>query len=233
MAIYSGVNINTSGLLFSLDAGSNRSYIGSGTTTIDLSGGIGATLVNGVGFTSSNGGSFVFDGTNDFLNISSTNVLTFGTNTFSIDFWIYTTSGTGIRTILSNYNDYNTDYSTYFYMGVYTYEVLSMNNKVLFLDSTGNFVNNSFGVDITTNQWTHVVFTRSGNDLSCYKNGVLVSSAVKSNNFSGIRASKIGGGVASISTFPGYLPSTKIYNRALSAQEIKNNYEATRDRYGI
>ena len=76
MAIYSGVNINTSGLLFSLDAGSNRSYIGSGTTTIDLSGGIGATLVNGVGFTSSNGGSFVFDGTNDFLNISSTNVLT-------------------------------------------------------------------------------------------------------------------------------------------------------------
>ena len=27
--------------------------------------------------------------------------------------------------------------------------------------------------------------------------------------------------------------SFQIYNRALSAQEIKNNYEATRDRYGI
>jgi len=31
----------------------------------------------------------------------------------------------------------------------------------------------------------------------------------------------------------GRLSSGKIYNRALSASEIKNNFEATRDRYGI
>jgi len=227
-------NIVTNGLVFNSDSGRPSSYPGTGTAIYDLSGsGYTGTLTNGPAFSSLNGGLISFDGSNDYINISSTNMLTFGTNPFTIDFWIYTTSGSGIRTILSNYSDYNTDYSTYFYMGIYTYEVLSMTNKVLLLDSTGNFINNSFGADITTNQWTHVAFTRSGNDLNCYKNGVLVSSATKSNNFSGSRASKIGGGVASIAAFPGYLPSTKIYNRALTAQEVLQNYNAIKNRYGL
>jgi len=51
MAIYSGVNINTSGLILSLDASSNRSYSGTGITAYGLVCLIGGTIVNGVGFT--------------------------------------------------------------------------------------------------------------------------------------------------------------------------------------
>ena len=221
------------GLIFSIDAGNSRCYSGSGITVNGLIGGLGGTLLNGVGFTSSNSGSFVFDGTNDYVDISNSNLLTFGTNPFTIDFWIYITSGANIRTILSNYSDYNTGYGTYFYLGIYNYAVLSMVNKVLFLDSSGNYINNTFGADINTNQWTHVVFTRDGNTLICYKNGLLVSSTSKSNNFSGSRSTKIGGGVANISTLAGSLPSTKIYNRALSTAEIRQNYNATKKRYGL
>jgi hypothetical protein len=225
-------NIVTSGLVLKLDAGNINSYAGVGTVWNDLSGfGNTGTLTNGPTYSSLNSGSIVFDGTNDFINLPNTNLLTFGTNPFTIDFWIYITSGTNIRTILSNYSDYNTDYSTYFYLGIFNYAVLSMVNKILLLDSTGNFINNTFGADINTNQWTHIAFTRDGNSLICYKNGLQVSSTSKSNNFSGSRSTKIGGGVASISTLVGSLPSTKIYNRALSAAEISQNYNATKKRF--
>ncbi len=225
-------NIVTDGLVYNLDASNPNSYSGTGTTWIDLvSSGKNGTLTNGPTFSSLNSGTLVFDGSNDYIDIPATDLLTFGTNPFTIDFWIYITSETNIRTILSNYNDYNANYSTYFYLGIFTYAVLSMTRKVLLLDSTGNFVNNTFGADINVNQWSHISFTRDGNTLICYLNGVQVSSASKSNNYSGSRASRIGGGVASISTLAGNLPSLKIYNRTLTASEVLQNYNATKSRY--
>ena len=234
MGISAGPSGVSDGLVFQLDAANLRSYSGSGITANGLISGIGGTLVNGVGFTSSNNGSFFFDGTNNYINLpNSSNLLTFGTNPFSIEFWIYYTSESGIRTILSNYSDYNTGYNTYFYLGVFTYQVLSMVNKVLLLGSSGNFIDNTFGADIVVNQWTHIVFTRDGSTLICYKNGLQVSSVSQSNNYSGVRSTKIGGGVASISTIVGNLPSMKIYNRALSATEVMQNFNAMRERYNI
>ena len=234
MGISAGPSGVSDGLVFQLDAANFRSYSGSGNTANGLVSGIGGTLVNGVGFTSSNNGSFFFDGTNNYINLpNSSNLLTFGTNPFSIEFWIYYTSESGIRTILSNYSDYNTGYNTYFYLGVFTYQVLSMVNKVLLLGSSGNFFNNTFGADIVVNQWTHIVFTRDGSTFICYKNGLQVSSVSQSNNYSGVRSTKIGGGVASISTIVGNLPSMKLYNRALSATEVMQNFNAMRERYNI
>ena len=234
MGISAGPSGVSDGLVFQLDAANFRSYSGSGNTANGLVSGIGGTLVNGVGFTSSNNGSFFFDGTNNYINLpNSSNLLTFGTNPFSIEFWIYYTSESGIRTILSNYSDYNTGYNTYFYLGVFTYQVLSMVNKVLLLGSSGNFINNTFGADIVVNQWTHIVFTRDGSTFICYKNGLQVSSVSQSNNYSGVRSTKIGGGVASISTIVGNLPSMKLYNRALSATEVMQNFNAMRERYNI
>ena len=234
MGISAGPSGVSDGLVFQLDAANLRSYSGSGNTANGLVSGFGGTLVNGVGFTSSNNGSFFFDGSNDYINLpNSSNLLTFGTNPFSIEFWIYYTSESGIRTILSNYSDYNTGYNTYFYLGVFTYQVLSMVNKVLLLGSSGNFINNTFGADIVVNQWTHIVFTRDGSTFICYKNGLQVSSVSQSNNYSGVRSTKIGGGVASISTIVGNLPSMKLYNRALSATEVMQNFNAMRERYNI
>lgn len=225
-------NIVTDGLVYNLDASNPNSYSGTGTTWIDLvNSGKNGTLTNGPTFSSLNSGTLAFDGSNDYINISATDLLTFGTNPFTIDFWIYITSGSSIRTILSNYDDYNGAYNTYFYIGVYTYDTLVMVRKVLLLDSTGNFVNNTFGADINVNQWAHISFTRDGNTLICYLNGLQISSASKSNNYSGSRASRIGGGVAGISSLAGNLPSLKIYNRTLTASEVLQNYNATKSRY--
>ena len=238
MGIISGANILSDGLIYSLDAANFRSYSGSGLISNALVGGIGATLVNGVGFTSSNGGSFVFDGTNDYINIPDSNLLAFGTNPFSIDFWLYSTysyPGSGIvyRTILSSYDNYNGAYNTYFYLGLFNNSGYGLTNTVGFLDSSGNYFNVNFGVNIITNQWTHITFTRSGNNLICYKNGLYFASESRANNFSGTRNARIGGGVDQVNTFQGSISSLGIYNRTLSAQEIKQNYNATKKRYGL
>ena len=91
MGISAGPSGVSDGLVFQLDAANLRSYSGSGNTANGLISGIGGTLVNGTGFSSANNGSFFFDGTNDYIEVSNSNLLTFGTNSFSIDLWLYST----------------------------------------------------------------------------------------------------------------------------------------------
>ena len=231
-------NIVTNGLVLNIDTANPNSYSGTGNTVYDLSGfGNTGTLTNGPTYSSLNSGSIVFDGTNDFINLPNTNLLTFGTNPFTIDFWMYSTyifpgSGYAYKTILSNYIDYNDDFGSYFYLALFNLQNSTLQNKVGVLDHTGNFLDFSFSVPIVPNQWTHIALTRNGSTFTWYKNGTLqVSSSVASNNFSGVRTSKMGGGVSSIGTFEGRLPSMRIYNKTLTAQEILQNYNATKKRF--
>jgi len=72
MGIAYNPRIVTDGLVLALDAGNTKSYPGSGTTWYDLSGnGNNGTLTNGPTYSSVNGGSIVLDGTNDYINFSS------------------------------------------------------------------------------------------------------------------------------------------------------------------
>ena len=231
-------NIVTDGLVYNLDTSNTSSYSGTGTTWVDLTGsGKNGTLTNGPTFSTLNSGTLVFDGSDDFINISATDLLTFGTNPFSIEFWMYSTyifpgSGYMYKTILSNYINYNSDFGNYFYLALFNLQNSTLQNKVGVLDHTGNFLDFSFSVPIVANQWTHITLTRNGSTFTWYKNGTLqVSTSVASNNFSGVRTSKIGGGVASIGTFEGRLPSMRIYNKTLSASEVFQNYNATKSRY--
>ena len=72
MAYSNGPKIVTDGLVLCLDAANSKSYPGTGTAWNDLSGnGNNGTLINGVGYNSNNGVSLVFDGVNDYANISN------------------------------------------------------------------------------------------------------------------------------------------------------------------
>ena len=77
MALAHSPRIITDGLVLCLDAGNTKSYPGSGTTWTDLSGnGNNGTLTNGPTYSSDNGGSIVFDGSNDYVQFTSTSVQT-------------------------------------------------------------------------------------------------------------------------------------------------------------
>jgi len=67
MGFYRGPNIVTDGLKFAYDAGSTRSYPGSGTTVNDIVGTVNGTLTNNASYSSSNGGVFDLDGTDDAI----------------------------------------------------------------------------------------------------------------------------------------------------------------------
>ncbi len=69
-----GVNIVTNGLVLYLDASNTKSYVSGSTTWSDVSrSGNNGTLINGPTFNSANGGSIVFDGTNDYVDLTFAN----------------------------------------------------------------------------------------------------------------------------------------------------------------
>lgn len=80
-----GVVYNTSivrdGLVFYLDASNPKSYIGSGVSFFDLTTNSNdGTLLNGVGYNSNSLGAFTFDGSNDYISLSSASLLPTGTS---------------------------------------------------------------------------------------------------------------------------------------------------------
>jgi len=86
MAFSYSPKIATDGLVLCLDAANNRSYPGSGTAWTDLSrGGNNGALTNGPTFNSANGGSIVFDGTNDYVQVTSP----FGDIDWSLRAWSF------------------------------------------------------------------------------------------------------------------------------------------------
>jgi hypothetical protein len=215
MATIAEPNVVIDGLVFNLDAANSRCYSGSGITVNGLVGGIGGTLVNGVGFTSTNQGSFVFDGVDDYIELG-TSIQNYSVFTTSI--WI-------------NFNFFNTSHRSP--LGdntqLYSYHLLFLNGDLYVAFSTNPTwayaaVNHG---PISINTWYNFVVTKnSSNTIVFYKNGNLLgsSSAVGAANLN-----KIGTGYVYDNA---KISNVSFYNRALSAQEILQNYNATKSRYG-
>jgi hypothetical protein len=224
-------NTVTNGLVLYLDAGNTNSYPGTGTSWRDISGNSNnGTLTNGPTFNSANLGSIVFDGVDDYVltpySGSSTSSYTFASwynplsnvNTYALtrgrdgngNGWSLTlgsdnTSGNRYRA-----GAVKTDGGT---VGYVTY-------------STGSMV---------LNQWVYLTGVWiSGNTINLYVNGVFNSSV--STTGTTLRTSTDGWVLGSITTTAysnEQVAVSQIYNRALSASEINQNFQATRARFGI
>jgi hypothetical protein len=217
------------GLVLELDAGALNSYPGSGTgsTWIDLSdNGNTGTLVNGVGYNSANGGSLVFDGVDDRVecpNSASLNI----TTSITMESWIYPTayktSGGGGGMIITKLSYYMELAGTGF-IRVYFYD----------LNSQGY---HSGTINIPLNTWSHVVGIRDlqNNSIRLHVNGVLDReiTSITGNIRSNTTPVTIGSYGGASYEYTGRISSARIYNRALSASEIEQNFNTTRGRFGI
>ena len=215
MGIAYNTSIVTNGLVFSIDAGNVRSYSGSGITAYGLVGGFGGTLLNGTGFTSTAGGCWSFDGTNDGINTT----INIDNDPISINAWVYCTEVTSVNgrgIVLSD----NGGWDRGLEINDSTWGVHVGNN----LYKVGTALNNT---------WYNTYLSYNSNVWTLYVNGVFVFSA-SSVTSSGSLAT-IGRADFNFGTriFQGLIPQVQIYNRALSAQEISQNFNAARDRYGI
>ena len=245
MAFSYSPKIVTDGLVLYLDAANTRSYPGTGTTWSDLSrGGNNGTLTNGPTFNSGNGGSIVCDGTNDSINFNSFGYSPGTTGNITLEMWIYPTgpytsylSEPPTTNLAGFFGQSYFNNSTGWGLGMITQN--STNYWAWQVRNAGTVVQPAVTVSFTNNNWYHVAGTFTRNDFSrLYINGSLMSSA-SSTALNGITLTpslndaKIcsGGGLP---FYAGHrMAIAKIYNRALSATEVLQNYNATKTRFGI
>jgi hypothetical protein len=221
MALSHSPSIATSGLTIFYDPANRRSYTGTGGTTIDLCNFYNGNLINGVGFTSSNNGLFSFDGTNDYIEIPTLGI----NSSFSIDLFCYALNLSTTYVIVGKYGGGAYDFWLGITGGRFRFSI-SMPNKIEPLTEA-----------ITANTWYHLtaVYNPSALTASIYLNGVLAQTSNGSSAFQNPPGNYAIGafGAAGGYYFPGYVSSHKFYNRVLSAAEIKQNFNANRDRFGI
>lgn len=216
-----GTNYNprmvTDGLVLCLDAANPRSYPGTGTTWSDLSGnGNDATAVNTPTFSSSLNGIFAVDGASDYFT-TSYNVDQSGPLEYTCcAFAKLNTISSGRRHILS------TDNAGYDWS-------LGAGDASKFMTFTGNGVLGGANQDLLWHMHTAVW----GNPTTyLYMDGNLMAQAA-----TGYDASNNPTYIAKNPGFNEYwngdIGIVLLYDRALSEAEIKQNFEATRSRYGI
>jgi hypothetical protein len=227
MAGSNGPRIVTNGLVLHLDAADRKSYPGSGTSWFDLSGNNNTcTLINGPTFSSLNNGSIVFDGTNDYVTRSS--VVTNLSAGVSMEMMFKSTDmnsrGQGFMTYNVNLVNYINFYTPG--NGKLRWEAFPTANV------SGGYVFSSN--TLSNNTWYHALGTYNSNGTSVlYINGSNVASAsFTAGSYSSTYTTlfELGSWVGLLS---GSIAIARIYNRALTASEVLQNFNATRGRFGI
>ena len=208
---------NSSGLVYSVDAGNIKSYT-TGTQWRDLSGSANvSTMVNGPTYSSLNGGSLVFNGSNQWVDINNMSLLA-GTTAFTISaFYNCTTQGV----IIGNYGGGYATNSIWFYSGG-----LFLNNSSLYIPSAAT----------RTLGKHHLCVTRSvtGYCNAYLDGGLEVANVLNSASIPANINWRIAADVATNGEcFGGNLYSVQVYNRELSAAEVKQSFNTTRGRLGI
>jgi hypothetical protein len=220
MAFIHSPKIVTDGLVLALDAGNVKSYPSSGTAWNDLSGNnITGTLTNGPTFDTANGGSIVFDGSNDFV---QTNI--------NRSFTAMTLMGFIKR------NGTQVDYAGIFYSRGSSVTGLDFYTTAQNLTYTWNGAENTYTFNsnllVPNNTWCMVAMSVTSTAATLYVNTSSATNTV-SHTSTTIDDLKLGQDDFGSRFMNGNIANVMMYNRALSANEIFQNFNATRSRFGV
>ena len=228
MAFSYSPKIVTDGLVLYLDAANTRSYVSGSTTWNDISrSGNNGTLINGPTFNSGNGGSIVFDGVNDYVIVSDFS--TYSGTQGTLCAWVYPNSGNVNRYVIAAGELGQTGRS----------RAIGTLSGRWWLVGYGSS-NQDWLTNFTTvsNQWSYVTYTWYGTtNIGVSVNGVF-DYAVRTglNPLSGTQL-RVGApswtNLGTYGIWNGKIPTSQVYNRALSESEIFQNYNATKTRFGL
>ena len=226
MAVQYNPGIVTDGLVLYVDAANRKCYSGVGLTGSDLST-VNNTiqLINGITF-SGTSNSFVFDGFNDYINCGNNASLQLN-SAFSINVAFNATAwDKGWQAIVTKGDN---SYRVHRFSASTPAQIAFGTNGLSILDSTSN-ATFSTGVNYI------VTCVYTGSQKIIYVNGV----ADKTDNVTGTLTQDttfnvaIGENLQPTSRyFGGSIYLTQIYNRALNASEVLQNFNALRGRFGI
>jgi hypothetical protein len=190
-------------------------------------------LVNGPTFGSSNGGSIVFDGVNDYISATSSNVF----NNFSYDIWCLPTATHEIDAE-SNSSTTGTSGQRYLIGPVFQGDpdagsgISVGTNGVSVYEHASGYMPPLLVYSATINSIVHIVVNYTNKVPSLYLNGVFIKNGLTSPR-TNVKITTNEIGAHSYGGFSGNIYSAKFYNRALSASEVLQNYNATKGRFGL
>jgi hypothetical protein len=219
----------TDGLVLYYDAGKTASYPGTGTTWTDLVSNTTATLQNGASFSSNNGGEIVFDGSNDYVQVS-TNTSFFNVSAATFIVWLR----------LDDLSQLS--YTGLFFARGSTVEGLNLFGSTervgYHWNSAASTYDFNSGLAIPAQEMCMVaasVQTNFADLYLCRSSGT--TSARNTTNHPSVTISNIE--IGRDSSFfgsrylDGSIPIAQLYNRALSSTEINQNFEAFKGRFGL
>lgn len=227
MSIYSGPELVVDGLALYLDAVNLKSYPGTGNTWFNLMSDktLNGSLLNGCSFSND---SFIFDGIDDYISLGSPTALNFSTEETTIAWYYPENIDADRRSRVGNrQNGFLTIYGSQF-----GYEGMNADNN------WNNNIYTGSGV-VELNKWQQLSFSFKGLDnVSLYKNGTYVTGKAVANNQISTGGSffigtESGGGWGTPPWYAGKISLVLNYNRALTAAEIRQNFNALRGRFGI
>jgi len=223
--------IVTDGLVLCLDAANARSYPGTGTTWIDRSAsGYDGTLQNTPQFYDDNGGYFTFNGTDESTNFGD--VLDMGYQSMTICAFVKTSSS--VAAVIIGKHSYRVN-SGRWYLALTSdgkvRHVIDVGDGGTILDSITDIRNT--GWRMITGVWDRSIGSK------VYIDDKLESSNSRNSSATNMQSSdsfRVGSGSSSkgsthFSYFNGSIATANVYNRALTADEVRRNYEATKGRY--
>lgn len=221
MALYHNPKIVMDGLVFCVDAANPRSYSGSGTTWTDISNNSNnGTLTNGPVFSSNNFGYFDFDGADDEAPIGDNN-FPYGSSAGSLCGWANTDTAVGGWSWIISYGTDGNSLSRF----------IGINASTYYFGGYGNDITAS---GVVANTWFYMVGVYDGAYASIYINGSLVSGPTAKSWNTVANVQRIGRQTNTASEFwNGKISHVSVYNKALTATEITQNFNAQRGRYGL
>lgn len=191
----------------------------------DISGGFNGTLLNGVSFDNGKSGQcFNFGGNNSHVNFGSS-IGNFGTGDFTISHWVKTTATTP-QAFFEKRPACNMDFGTSWWgirgPAIFGIEVAGPRNEFFTGLQTKKTLNDG--------AWHHLAWTRRGTSLSVYVDSVLDNVATTPGiaNINNSTDTKLGvsscDGVDGTGPFNGSADEIKIFDRALSGDEVQAMY---------
>lgn len=240
MGISYNPTIVTDGLVLCLDAGNTKSYPGTGTTWTAIAGSVNGTLTNGPTYSGSNGGYISLDGTNDSITFG-TSILISTTQPFSVNLWLRHNSRT-TGSLFHAFTNFATSSGIPFRLALVNGAASGYNG--LYMTSNSGWAKASTSYIPTANVWGMYTFTYNGSGATTTSNfkmywnaeqlnlvstgGETTPAATVNSNFFGTRNSS-----SDDQWYKGDIAGYTLYSKMLSADEIKQNYEALRGRFVI
>jgi hypothetical protein len=228
MATLGGPHIIEDGLVFAIDAANRKSYTSGSSTWVDLVGGNNGVLTNGPTFDSGDGGSIVFDGTNDYVE-----VIDFLPNntSFTLSFWLnYSNQNLSTTGIISTWDNNWNGWGLANFQGSLRSWIrdgaaggmswVSLSNiynqwnlvTLIYQHSSGQ----SFYLNTTYYGFNSIIANVSPSNLQIGRGGQTGTPQLSGYTYSNCKISNL-----------------LIYNKIFTSQEVSQNYNALKGRFGL